>query len=301
MAPPTTPLTDDPFRALRWLAEAGAGEALDAAPVNRLALRAPAAADAMLPRSNDARVRSGDDERGAGPGPMDRAASPPSTPPAARRVPATPAAPTPPAGDAEARRLAARCDSLDALRAALLSLDQFALKKTARNLVLADGNPDSGIVFVGEAPGRDEDEQGLPFVGRSGKLLDRMLAAIGLDRTRCYITNVVVWRPPGNREPTPDEFAVLEPFFQRHLELLRPRVIVTLGGVPARHVLGRAEAVTRIRGRWHNARVGDGDVPVMPTLHPAFLLRSPAQKRLVWRDLLTLRERLDSPGTGSGA
>jgi uracil-DNA glycosylase len=162
--------------------------------------------------------------------------------------------------------------------------------------VFADGNPEARVMFVGEAPGADEDRQGLPFVGVSGQLLDRMLASIGLDRaTGFYITNIVFWRPPGNRTPTTNEIAVCLPFLERHIELVAPKVLVCLGGPSAKTLLGRAEGITRLRGQWHSYASPRMAAPIdaMAVFHPAYLLRSPAHKREAWRDLLEIRDRLN--------
>jgi DNA polymerase len=155
------------------------------------------------------------------------------------------------------------------------------------------------VLFIGEAPGRDEDRQGLPFVGRAGKLLDKMLAAIGLDRTTAYITNVINWRPPDNREPSPEEAAQCLPFLRRHIELVNPKVIVLLGGVALRHVMGHGTGIMKSRGRWLEYNVNGTMVPVMPTLHPAYLLRQPAHKKLAWRDLQDVARKLEQSGRGS--
>jgi DNA polymerase len=149
------------------------------------------------------------------------------------------------------------------------------------------------VLLIGEAPGREEDRVGKPFVGRAGQLLDKMLASIGLDRTRnAYITNVINWRPPDNRDPTPDEAAQCLPFLRRHIELAQPQLIILLGAVAARHVVGKTDGIMKLRGRWMEYRVGDRMVPLMPTLHPAYLLRQPAHKKLAWRDLQAVRDRL---------
>jgi len=193
-----------------------------------------------------------------------------------------------------ARRIAQGCDSLEALREALTEFDLCPLRATATNLVFADGNPSSGLMLIGEAPGADEDRQGLPFVGVSGKLLDRMLAAIGRDRSSAYITNTIFWRPPGNRTPTPLESELCLPFLERHIELVRPRVLVLLGKQSAAVVLETTEGITRLRGKWKTYSKSGLDVPVMPTYHPAYLLRNAAAKRDAWRDFLDVRNRLES-------
>jgi DNA polymerase len=193
-----------------------------------------------------------------------------------------------------AREAAKQADSLEALRAILERFDGCALKATATRLVFADGNPQARLMLVGEAPGRGEDIEGLPFVGRSGKLLDRMLAAIGLDRTTVYIANIVPWRPPGNRTPTPQESAICLPFILRQIELVDPAVLVCLGGPSAQTLLGVKEGITRIRGRWFPFDTGKREIRAMPTFHPAFLLRSPLQKRFAWRDFLAIKKAMDT-------
>jgi DNA polymerase len=182
------------------------------------------------------------------------------------------------------------------LKAALEGFEGCALKRTATHTVFADGNPASRIMFIGEAPGRDEDRIGLPFVGRAGKLLDKMLAAIRLDRSSAYITNVLNWRPPENRDPSPEEAAQCLPFLRRHIELVNPGIIILLGAVAARHVMGFSEGIMKLRGRWLEYRAGETMVPVMPTLHPAYLLRQPAHKKLAWRDLQAAEQKIVSLG-----
>ena len=253
----------------------GADEALDEAPQDRT--RPQPAAPAL--------------NQAVTPGPALAAA------PAAgllARAPAPPAAAFAPAA-LRAGELAAGADSLDALRAALAALDH-PLRETAGNLVLSDGVAESGLVLIGEAPGADEDRQGKPFVGVSGKLLDRMLASIGIERARnAYLTNILPWRPPGNRTPTDAEMSLFTPFVLRHLALVRPRHIVLLGGTAAKALLRRNEGITRLRGRWHSLEVpGLGAVPTLATLHPAYLLRQPAGKRDAWTDLRLLRRALDA-------
>ncbi|MGH6871044.1 MAG: uracil-DNA glycosylase [Rhizomicrobium sp.] len=171
------------------------------------------------------------------------------------------------------------------------------LKKTATTTVFSDGTPAHGIMLIGEAPGQEEDKAGRPFVGRAGQLLDRMLDAIGLDRrTNAYITNVINWRPPNNRDPSPEEAAVCLPFLRRHIELARPRILIILGAVSARHVLGRTEGIMRLRGKWLEYHVAGTMIPVMPTLHPAYLLRRPADKKLAWHDLQAIESKIKSLG-----
>ena len=192
-----------------------------------------------------------------------------------------------------ARAGAKSAKTLDELRGILEKFDGCALKTTATQLVFADGNPSARLMFVGEAPGRDEDIEGLPFVGRSGKLLDRMLAAIGLDRTSVYTANIVPWRPPGNRTPTPQESQICLPFILRQIELADPDILVCLGGPSAQALLGIKDGITKTRGRWFTFETGQREIRAMPTFHPAFLLRSPLQKRFAWRDFLAIKKALD--------
>jgi len=205
----------------------------------------------------------------------------------------TAAAPVAPEAAAMAAREAARtAQSLDELRALLESFEGCALRATATQLVFADGTPGSRVMFVGEAPGYDEDITGRPFVGRSGKLLDLMMAAIGLDRGSAYIANVVPWRPPGNRTPTPQETAICLPFIRRQIELANPDFLVCLGGPAMQTLLSIKEGITRARGRWYPYDTGAREIRALATFHPAFLLRSPLQKRFAWRDFLTLKKAM---------
>ncbi|HEY7664966.1 MAG TPA: uracil-DNA glycosylase [Xanthobacteraceae bacterium] len=208
------------------------------------------------------------------------------------------AAPVPPPPDAAvmaARQAAKSAASLEELRAILDRFEGCALRTTATQLVFADGNPRARVMFVGEAPGRDEDLAGLPFVGRSGQLLDRMMAAIGLDRGSVYIANVVPWRPPGNRTPTPQESAICLPFTLRQIELADPDVLVCLGGPSAQTLLNISDGILKARGRWFTYQTGTREIRAIATLHPAYLLRQPLQKRLAWRDFLAIKKALAGP------
>ena len=227
---------------------------------------------------------------------------PPAAPAPSRPAPAAPPAPvtgpkvTAPPGDASAYARVADAKSLDDIRAALETFDGCPLKQTATNLVFFDGNPAARILMVGEAPGAEEDRRGLPFVGPAGKLLDRMLESIGLDRTKVLITNTIFWRPPGNRNPTPAEVSACLPFVERVIELIDPVVLILVGGTAAKTLLATSEGIMKMRGRWfafETARMSH-PVPTMPIYHPAFLLRSPGQKRAAWRDLMEIRRRLDA-------
>jgi DNA polymerase len=257
---------------LRWYVEMGADEAIGFEAADRLA-------------------------------PPPASISPPAMPAlvhgqSPRPVPAIP----PPAlteslGEAaqSARRLASGADSVAALAALVAQFDGCPLKRTATNTVFIDGNPAAPVIIIGEAPGADEDRIGRPFVGRAGQLLDRMLAAIGLDRSGVLITNVIYWRPPGNRTPTASEIASCLPFVFRLVALVHPKVLVLSGGTAAGALLAQSQGITRLRGRWFDLAVPglDQPVPTLPMFHPSFLLRTPERKREAWRDLLSLRARLD--------
>jgi uracil-DNA glycosylase family 4 len=210
-------------------------------------------------------------------------------------VPSVPRSETvaPEAAIASAREAARTAPTLEALRTLLENFDGCALKHTATNLVFADGNPQARVMFVGEAPGRDEDIEGLPFVGRSGKLLDRMIAAIGLDRSKAYIANVIPWRPPGNRTPTPQETQICLPFIQRQIELVNPDVLVTLGNPSTQALLSTREGIMRTRGKWFDYDTGTRTIRAIATFHPAYLLRSPSYKRMAWQDLRAIAKALE--------
>ena len=223
----------------------------------------------------------------------------PERPAAPSRAPALPLAATPLADPvaADVRAQAAQARSLDELRALLEAFDGCPLKASARQLVFADGTPGSRVMLLGEAPGAEEDRSGRPFVGRAGQLLDRMLAAIGLDRGSVYIANVVPWRPPGNRTPTPQEVAVCKPFIRRQIELVAPEVLVCLGGPATQTLLGTRDGILKARGRWSTYPLREREIRALATLHPAYLLRQPLQKRLAWRDFRALRRALDEEGS----
>ena len=259
--------------ALAWQLEMGVDELMLDAPLDRFALaEAEAAARAAEPA----------------PAPRQTTRQAPSEPP-------PPAPKVDPVVEAEAA--ASRATSLEALHDALAAFPHCDLKKGARNTVFCDGRADARVMLIGEAPGRDEDVSGRPFVGRAGQMLDRMFAAIGLSRSGpdaqagLYITNVMPWRPPGNRDPSSEEIAMMLPFLRRHVALADPALIVVMGNTSAKAVLG-VSGITRLRGEWTQ---GLGK-PVLPMLHPAYLLRNPSAKREAWADLLSLRARLESVG-----
>ncbi len=220
-----------------------------------------------------------------------RAAAAAAPQPAA--IPQAGVMPAPDAAIASAREAARSAPTLDALKSLLDAFDGCALKATATRLVFADGNPKARVMFVGEAPGRDEDLEGIPFIGRSGKLLDRMIAAIGLDRTSAYIANVIPWRPPGNRDPSPQETQICLPFIKRQIELVDPDVLVCLGKPSSQAVLELKDGIMRSRGRWHDYHTGARTIRAMATFHPAYLLRQPIYKRLAWQDLRAIAKALN--------
>ena len=274
---------------LDWYVLAGVDQAMDDAPRNRYREAAAAtAAPAAVARA-----------------PVPEA-PPPSAPAPAAAAPQEPAPPPAPLlspGDAtwSAHEIAAACTTLDQLVAAVRAFDGCALKRTATNTVIGDGNPAARLMIVGEAPGAEEDRQGLPFVGPAGRLLDRMLASIGLDRSAVYITNMLPWRPPGNRSPTAEELAICQPFLERQIELIAPRILVLVGGIAAKALLGRREGITRLRGQWFPFSTPrlEGTIEATATFHPAYLLRTPSAKREVWRDLLAIEDRMKNGETAT--
>jgi len=267
----------DAAAALAWLVSVGADEAIADEPVDRFRAVAPASIPAAPPTIVQTRAFESE--------------------PPADRFPNESRPADIPLGTSEAtataRELAAAATTLDELREAIRQFEGLSLKATATNLVFADGNPEARLMLIGEAPGAEEDRRGLPFVGAAGQLLDRMLAAIGHDRTNSYITNIVNWRPPGNRKPSPAEMALCQPFIDRHIALINPALIVLLGDTAAKTLTNRTEGITRMRGKWFTwDKPGGGTIPLLPTFHPAFLLRSPSQKREAWMDLLAAKRKL---------
>jgi uracil-DNA glycosylase len=258
---------------LTFYVEAGVDCAIDEEPVNRLADETPAPAPVVAAEATSTERRL-----------------PPPAP--ARPQPAPAVAPPPEAAMMSAREAASAARSLDELRALLESFDGCALKFTASRLVFSDGNAQARLMFVGEAPGRDEDIAGLPFVGRSGQLLDRMIGAIGLDRAQVYIANIIPWRPPGNRTPTPQETQICLPFIRRQIELVDPDVLVCLGNPSSQGILDTREGIMRTRGRWRDYDTGTRTIKAMPTFHPAYLLRSPIYKKMAWQDFRAIKAAL---------
>jgi DNA polymerase len=259
---------------LQFYAEAGVDALVGEEPVDRFAEPAVSPNETVVPAP----------ERG----PLAVPAMP------ASRMPAAAAPPPPEEAVMAARDAAKSAATLDDLRAILERFEGCALRMTAKRLVFADGNPAARLMFVGEAPGRDEDIEGLPFVGRSGKLLDLMLKAIGLDRTQVYIANIVPWRPPGNRDPALHETAICLPFIQRQIELVDPQILVCLGKPSTATLLGVTDGIRKTRGRWLTYNNGTNQIRAMPTFHPAYLLRSPLEKRFAWRDFLAIKKALGS-------
>ncbi len=275
--------TKDARELLAFYLDAGADALLGEEPVDRMAEEIPPPPVALAsPNRRDAAV-----EPFAG-----------KTAPAQPASPASPAAAailSPEAATMAAREAAKSAATLEDLRALLDGFEGCALRATATQLVFADGSPQGRVMFVGEAPGYEEDVSGKPFVGRSGKLLDLMMEAIGLDRSTAYIANVVPWRPPGNRTPTPQETAICLPFIRRQIELANPDVLVCLGGPAMQTLLSIKDGITRSRGRWYPYDTGKREIKALATFHPAFLLRSPLQKRFAWRDFLALKKALAAP------
>ena len=245
-----------------WYQAMGVDEAIGEAPVNCFAER-PASAIVHAPASSKIEA--------------------PSPPRIAPKI----------ASSSTARGIGAEVSTLAELEALVANFDGCSLKRTAKSLCFGRGSASAHVMLIGEAPGRDEDLQGKPFVGRAGQLLDRMLASIGLSEEHVYITNTVYWRPPGNRTPTPEEIEACAPFLARQIELLSPSVLVLLGGAAAKTILNSSEGIMRLRGKWLSYSCSGHDLPTLATLHPAFLLRKPEQKRFAWRDLLMLKAALD--------
>ncbi|WP_374654638.1 uracil-DNA glycosylase [Dongia sp.] len=278
---------------LKFYLDSGADAAIEDAPISRFGLNG---AGMTAANSGGGKMEAVSAPRVAAPSPPPPAAAP-------RRATVTQATAILGANDRalaeSARSAAAGARSLEELREILQRFEGIeSLRGRATNMVFADGNPAARVMLVGEAPGADEDRLGKPFVGVSGQLLDRMLAAIGLDRTSFYITNVCFWRPPGNRKPTEAELVAQAPFVQRHIELVAPKILVLVGAASAHALLGTNDGITRLRGRWFEYK-SDGlpaAVPALPIFHPAFLLRQPAQKRETWADLLKLKARLSELG-----
>ncbi|MFE1601920.1 uracil-DNA glycosylase [Methylobacterium sp. ID0610] len=263
---------------------AGVDAALDEAPHDRFAESAAKAAARQAPPPPE-------------PAPAAPAVAAPR-PPARSSTFGRSAAADPGEAAGDARELARTAGSLEELEGLLARFESCPLRFTAKNLVFADGDPAARVMFVGEAPGADEDRVGKPFMGRSGQLLDRMMAAIGLDRTSAYVGNVVPWRPPGNRNPTPQEVATCKPFIERQIALADPDILVCLGGVATQTLAGTKDGILKSRGRWFPYQTGKREIRLLATLHPAYLLRQPLQKRLAWRDFRALRAALAGPEGG---
>ena len=246
---------------LVWQRLMGADETIGDVPVDR-SVSAAGAAEDLLPREKTIAIK-----------PVSRAGAQGPFMPAASQITA---------------------QNLDDLEAQLRAFEGLSIKKSAMNLVFGKGNPDARIMFIGEAPGADEDRQGQPFVGVSGQLLDKVKAEIGLTNDNSYTTNVIYWRPPGNRKPTPQEIATILPFITKHIELIDPALIVLLGDSACKALLGRPEGITKLRGQWFDYQSPglSHPVPTLATLHPAFLLRSPIQKGNFWRDFLSVKQKM---------
>ena len=265
---------------LRWYQAMGVDEAISEAPLDWSTLKE---SSKFLPKPSPAPRKA-----------PARPAAPPSPPPMAPPAQKPGGRSALPAAALAAREIAAKATDLESLERAVAVFDGCALKRTAKNLCFARGNPEARLMLIGEAPGRDEDLSGKPFVGRAGQLLDRMLAATGMTSDDVYITNVVYWRPPGNRTPTPQEVQACQPFLERQIELAEPEIIVLLGGAAAKQMLATEQGIMKLRGKWKSIKVADRPIKTLATLHPAFLLRNPVSKRLAWRDLLTVQAALEA-------
>lgn len=270
---------------LEWYVEAGVDVLLDEKPIDRFSEPPPPPRQPASRKSPEQFLAQRETTPGGSTGKNPTQTPTTNSPAGSATIPDA-------AAIDQARELAGSAGTIEELREILSTFEGCNLKRTAKSLVFADGNPEARVMLVGEAPGRDEDLQGLPFVGRSGQLLDRMLAAIGLDRTGVYISNVLPWRPPGNRTPTPQETEICRPFIERHVELAKPEFLVLLGGSSAKTMLKTSDGIMKLRGRWNSVTTQQITVPALPTLHPAYLLRQPAHKALAWRDLLNLKQRL---------
>ncbi|NDF11735.1 MAG: uracil-DNA glycosylase [Proteobacteria bacterium] len=270
---------------LKFQLEMGADESIGHTPVNRLlAAKKPVGSETVIEESRTAT----------------KAPTPSAT--AEPTMPATKKSSTPAlssnvsAAIAKAKELASAAKTLEELRAAVQSFDGLAIKKTATNTVFSDGNRHAPVMFIGEAPGANEDAEGIPFCGISGKLLDTMLGTIGITRAEnAYITNTIFWRPPGNRRPTPEELMICRPFVEKHIALLNPKMLVLVGGTATAALLDDSVSVSRLRGKFHSYKTpfAENPYPVGVLFHPSYLLRSPLQKRLAWHDLQILRDRLE--------
>ncbi len=289
---------------LDWYREMGVDTAVEDTPQDWLARGDVAPGrDFRLPaqETDQPSARHAPDIRSA---PLAPAAREPSRPPLQRPVPQRQApasdarpgfSPKPPdAAELAARSAAKNAPNLEALETALRGFDGCGLKATAKNLCFYRGAAKARLMIIGEAPGSEEDREGRPFVGRAGQLLDKMLAAIALKEQDVHITNVVYWRPPGNRTPTPQETQVCKPFLERQMELVEPDAVLLLGGAAAKHMLDVTDGIMRVRGKWREIQIGSRTVKAMATLHPAYLLRTPAAKRHAWRDLLAVQAILEN-------
>ena len=275
---------------LTFYMEAGVDALVGEEPADRFApeVAAPALQPQAVTPQAAAETAAGITER---PASMIRTTLPPRGQPKAPAVPAN-APPAPDVAVMSAREAAKSASSLEELKTILGAFDGCGLKKSAKQLVFSDGNPQARVMFVGEAPGSDEDRAGIPFIGRSGKLLDLMMGAIGLDRTAVYIANIIPWRPPGNRTPTPQESQICLPFISRQIELADPDILVCLGGPSSQTLLGYTDGIRKTRGRFVPYNTGKREIRAVATFHPAYLLRSPLEKRLAWRDFLSIKHAL---------
>lgn len=278
----TRKIANNAREALLWQLEAGIDECIGEYPVNRLTLSAEKMLEVKSSSSEQAQIPTGTNVLSESNKDIMQSTI--------RQISSEKLG-----GEAQTvGEIAAACSSLKELESAVSAFQGCALKNTSTNTVFGDGHPNANIMFVGEAPGADEDRQGKPFVGASGRLFDKMVGSIGLDRNSLYITNILFWRPPGNRNPTTSEISMCLPFVERHIELVSPQILVALGGPATKTLLGVQQGITRLRGQWHEYGTKNLANPIatLPFFHPAYLLRSPAHKRKTWQDLILIKEKL---------
>lgn len=268
----------DGLEILEWYVEAGIDVCLSDAPIDRFSETPPPVVKKTASTSSAISKRLGQNQK------------PEPKPSSVANV-------TVPDGSVveDASRAALSADTLEALKSVMENFEGCNLKRTAKNLVFSTGNPDARVMFIGDAPNREEDLEGSPFIGQSGQLLDRMLAAIGLDREAEYFAPIISWRPPGNRKATQQEIEICRPFIERHIQLVSPDFIVIFGDTAAKTLLKTNDTITRLRGQWRKLSLGESSFQTLPTLHPEYLLAQPSQKNLAWQDLLSLQQALSKP------
>ncbi|MEM1040567.1 MAG: uracil-DNA glycosylase [Pseudomonadota bacterium] len=288
--------TNDLHELLQWYHDAGVDLALEDAPVDRFAESARIAEAQATKRAAKQPTKGKASATAPGPAAQPLAAGKQTKPVTQSRT-AAPAVVQNSEVVANARALADQAQTLEALKTAIEGFEGCNLKFTAKSTVFASGNPRARLMLVGEAPRREEDEQGVPFVGRSGQMLDKILKALGYDRNDVYITNVLPWRPPGNRTPTAAESDICRPFLEKHIALVNPDLLVAVGAAATKTLLSTKEGIVSLRGRWKDVRFGDNTYALLPTFHPSYLLRSPSQKKYAWHDWQMVKARMETEAT----